>query len=69
MFLLYGVAVSLLVDRYDRYVPPLFRELPVCVLLTRSLARHLDFAIGEFRDLKMQPSLERALRHRDIPKA
>ena len=27
---------------------------------------HLDFAIGEFRDMKMQPSLERALRHRDI---
>ena len=36
-------------------------------MLTRSLTRHLDFAIGEFRDLKMQPSLERALRHRDIP--
>ena len=27
---------------------------------------HLDFAIGEFRDMKMQPSLERALRHREI---
>ena len=27
---------------------------------------HLDFAIGEFRDMKMQPSLERALRHRGI---
>ena len=27
---------------------------------------HLDFAIGEFRDMKMQPSLERALGHRDI---
>ena len=27
---------------------------------------HLDFAIGEFRDMKMQPSLERALSHRDI---
>ncbi len=25
---------------------------------------HLDFAIGEFRDMKMQPSLERALSHR-----
>ena len=25
---------------------------------------HLDFAIAEFRDMKMQPSLERALRHR-----
>ena len=28
---------------------------------------HLDFAIGEFREMKMQPSLERALRHKDIP--
>ena len=27
---------------------------------------HLVPAIGEFRDMKMQPSLERALRHRDI---
>ena len=30
---------------------------------------HLDFAIGEFRDMKMQPSLERALRHRGLLKA
>ncbi len=30
---------------------------------------HLDFAIGEFRDMKMQPSLERALSHSDILKA
>ena len=30
---------------------------------------HLDFAIGEFRDMKMQPSLERALRRKDILKA
>ena len=29
----------------------------------------LDFAIGEFRHMKMQPSLERALSHRDILKA
>ena len=28
-----------------------------------------DFAIGEFRNMKMQPSLERALRHREILKA
>jgi tetratricopeptide (TPR) repeat protein len=27
---------------------------------------HLDFAIKEFREMKMQPSLERALRHKDI---
>jgi tetratricopeptide (TPR) repeat protein len=27
---------------------------------------HLDFAIREFREMQMQPSLERALRHRDL---
>ena len=30
---------------------------------------HLDFAIGEFQGMKMQPSLERALRHRELLKA
>jgi tetratricopeptide (TPR) repeat protein len=30
---------------------------------------HLDFAIKEFRDMKMQPWLERALRHKEILKA
>jgi tetratricopeptide (TPR) repeat protein len=30
---------------------------------------HLDLAVGEFRDMKMQPSLERALRHKEILKA
>jgi len=30
---------------------------------------HLDFAIKEFREMKMQPSLERVLRHKDILKA
>ncbi len=30
---------------------------------------HLDFAIAEFQEMKMQPSLERALRHRDILKS
>ncbi len=30
---------------------------------------NLDFAIKEFREMKMQPSLERALRHKDILKA
>ena len=29
----------------------------------------LDFAIKEFREMKMQPSLERALRRKDILKA
>lgn len=27
---------------------------------------HLNFCIGEFRDMKMQPSLERALKHKEI---
>jgi len=27
---------------------------------------HLDFAISEFREMKMRPSLERALRHKEI---
>jgi tetratricopeptide (TPR) repeat protein len=30
---------------------------------------HLDFAISEFRDMKMRPWLERALRHKNILKA
>lgn len=30
---------------------------------------HLDFAMKEFREMKMQPSLERALRHKEILKA
>jgi len=35
----------------------------------RDALEHLDFAIKEFREMKMQPSLERALRHKDILKA
>jgi len=35
----------------------------------RAALEHLDFAIKEFKDMKMQPSLERALRHKDILKA
>jgi uncharacterized protein (DUF924 family) len=30
---------------------------------------HQDFAIKEFREMKMQPSLERAPRHKEILKA
>ena len=30
---------------------------------------HIDFAISEFRDMKMRPWLERSLRHKDILKA
>jgi hypothetical protein len=29
----------------------------------------MDFTIKEFREMKMQPSLERALRHKEILKA
>ena len=38
------------------------------VLHTEAMA-HLDFAIAEFRAMKMQPSLERALRHKELLKA
>jgi tetratricopeptide (TPR) repeat protein len=30
---------------------------------------HLDLAIAEFREMKMQPSLERALRHKEVLRA
>ncbi len=30
---------------------------------------HLELAIKEFREMKMQPSLESAMRHKDILKA
>jgi serine/threonine protein kinase len=36
---------------------------------TKEALGHLDFAIAEFRAMKMQPSLERALRHREILRA
>jgi len=37
---------------------------------TRAAAlAHLDFAVAEFREMKMQPALERALRHKDVLKA
>jgi hypothetical protein len=34
--------------------------------LRREAQEHLDFAIEEFRAMKMQPSLERALRHKGL---
>jgi tetratricopeptide (TPR) repeat protein len=34
-----------------------------------SAIAHLDFAVGEFGEMKMQPSLERALRHKEVLKA
>ena len=35
----------------------------------KAALEHLDFAIKEFREMKMQPSLERALRQKTILKA
>jgi hypothetical protein len=35
----------------------------------KEVLEHLDFAIKEFREMKMQPSIERALRHKNILKA
>ena len=35
----------------------------------REAMEHLNFAIGEFQEMKMQPSLERALRHKGFLKA
>ena len=37
--------------------------------LRKEAMGHLDFAIAEFRDMKMQPSLERALKRKEILKA
>ena len=37
--------------------------------LGHSVVEHLDFAIREFQEMKMTPSLERALRHRELLKA
>ena len=34
--------------------------------LRREAQEHLDFAIAEFREMRMQPSLERALRHKEL---
>ena len=35
----------------------------------KSALNHRDFAIKEFREIKMQPSLETALRRKEILKA
>ncbi|MBI2855683.1 MAG: AAA family ATPase [Chloroflexi bacterium] len=45
------------------------KPAPTGDALHREALEHLDFAISEFRAMKMQPSLERALRHREILKA
>ena len=40
-----------------------------CPAEKKEVLDRLDFAIKEFREMKMQPSLERALRHKEILKA
>ena len=43
---------------------------PLAPLPSREEAlSHLDFAIAEFREMKMQPALGRALRHKEVLKA
>ena len=37
--------------------------------LHKDALQHLAFAIGEFRDMKMRPSLETALRHAEMQRA
>jgi hypothetical protein len=34
----------------------------------KEAVEHLNFCIKEFHEMKMQPSLERALKHKEIPK-
>jgi hypothetical protein len=34
-----------------------------------TISETLDFATAEFREMKMWPTLERALRHKDVLKA
>ena len=47
---------------YDRYHERIMHLLS----LWGKAREHLDIAISEFREMKMQPSLERALRHKEI---
>jgi hypothetical protein len=46
-----------------------FQQLGVFLASGQDSLEHLDFAIKEFREMKMQPSLERALRQKKILKA
>ncbi|HLF09232.1 MAG TPA: hypothetical protein VI789_07785, partial [Dehalococcoidia bacterium] len=45
------------------------RGVALAAALRAEALDHLDFAISEFREMKMQPSLERALRHRGLLRA
>ena len=42
---------------------------PKADAIHKEAIEHLDFAIAEFQEMKMQPSLERALRHKGLLKA
>ena len=42
---------------------------PLAAAMRKEANEHLDFAIAEFQAMKMQPSLERALRHKGLLKA
>ena len=42
---------------------------PRAEALRHEALEHLDLSIAEFRDMKMQPSVERALRHKELLKA
>ncbi len=60
-----------------RFRPELaLTRLQLCELLLdhypgerKDALEHLDFAIKEFREMKMRPGLERALRRKEILKA
>ena len=43
--------------------------VPTAEDIYKEAMEHLDFAIAEFQEMKMQPSLERALRHKGLLKA
>ncbi|MSQ14478.1 MAG: hypothetical protein EXR50_01255 [Dehalococcoidia bacterium] len=45
------------------------KPAPTADALHKEAIEHLDFAIAEFQAMKMQPALERALRHKGILKA
>ncbi len=44
-------------------------SVPTAEDIYREAIEHLDFAIAEFQEMKMGPSLERALRHKGLLKA
>ncbi|MFC1977227.1 hypothetical protein ACFLWS_03055 [Chloroflexota bacterium] len=53
-------------ERSRKYAREEVLKRGIKYLVVTSMLEHLDFAIAEFRDMKMQPSLEKALRHKEI---